>query len=128
MTTVSILPEPAPFSGAKFRAVAGRRQSVGKTPGEALDALSELLGDQESGTLCVIQQMKPDRFFTEAQRTRMADLMGRWRTARDAGATLPPDDQVELDQLVAAELNASALRATALLSPDTLVPTSPVVG
>jgi hypothetical protein len=40
--------------------------------------------------------------------------MDRWRTARDQGATLPADEQTELEALIAAELHASAARAAAL--------------
>ena len=33
----------------------------------------------------------------------MADLMARWRTARDAGGRLPAEEQAELESLVVAE-------------------------
>jgi hypothetical protein len=56
-----------------------------------------------------------NQFFVESQRNRLAELMDRWRIARDAGAIFPAADQVELDQLVAAELQASAQGANALL-------------
>lgn len=36
------------------------------------------MNDRESGTLLVVQQMRPDRFFTEEQQCRLADLMARW--------------------------------------------------
>jgi hypothetical protein len=115
MTTVSILPEPLPASGKRYRAIAGTQQSVGNTPGEALDAITSQMNDQESGTLLVVQQMRPDRFFTEEQQRRLADLMARWRVARDQGTTLPSDEQGELEQLVAAELEGATRRAAAML-------------
>lgn len=59
--------------------------------------------------------MKLDRFFTEDQLRRLAELMARWRKARDQGNTLPPDEQAELEQLVAAELEGATRRAAALL-------------
>ena len=40
--------------------------------------------------------------------------MARWRTARDQGATLPADEQTELEALIDAELQASAARAATL--------------
>ena len=40
--------------------------------------------------------------------------MARWRTARDQGATLPVDEQTELEALIDAELQASAARAATL--------------
>ena len=116
MTTISIVPEPLSGTETKYRAVAGQRQSVGKTPGEALDAITAQLDHQESGTLLVVQQMRPDRFFNETQQKRLAELMGRWRHARDRGTALLPEEQVELDQLTAAELEGATQRASALLS------------
>lgn len=115
MTTISILPEPLPASGKKYRAIAGKQQSVGDTPGEALDALTSQMSDQESGTLLVVQQMRPDRFFNETQQKRLAELMTRWRTARDQGTALSAAEQAELEQLTAAELEAATHRAAALL-------------
>jgi len=58
--------------------------------------------------------LSPDRFFTAAQQQRLAALMGRWRTLRDQGDTLPPDEQAELETLIAEELQASATRAALL--------------
>lgn len=116
MTTISILPEPPSATEPKYRAVAGQRQSIGNTPGEALDAISAQLNEQESGTLLVIQQMRADRFFSESQRQRLAALMQQWRTARDQGTGLSGVDQTELNQLVADELEASTKRANSLLS------------
>lgn len=46
----------------------------------------------------------PDRFFTAEQIARLQELMAVWRTARDTGAVLDADEQVELDGLVSAEL------------------------
>ena len=103
MTTISILPESPSLAETKYRAVAGQRQSLGNTPGEALDSITAQLNEQESGTLIVVQQMRPDRFFNETQQTRLAFLMDRWRTGRDRGAPLPPEETAELDQLVSVE-------------------------
>jgi hypothetical protein len=59
--------------------------------------------------------MRPDEFFTAQQQERLAALMERWRAARDAGASLPPDEQAELDALVQAEVRAAGERAAAIL-------------
>lgn len=114
MTTISILPEPVTESGTKFRAISGNQQSLGKTPGEALDSITAQLNDQESGTLIVVQKMRPDRFFSEAQQLRLAELMVRWRAARESGATLPTDEAEQLDLLVSAELEATRQRSLLL--------------
>ena len=41
--------------------------------------------------------------------------MNLWRTARDEGQTLPPEQQTELDSLVEAELKAATARTAALM-------------
>jgi hypothetical protein len=115
MTTITILPEPQTGNGTAYRAVSGKQQSQGRTPGEALDALTAQLGEQGGGTIVVLQQMRPDQFFTAQQQQRLGELMERWRAARDAGRALPAEEQTELDALIAAELEAATRRAAALL-------------
>jgi hypothetical protein len=63
----------------------------------------------------MIPSSKPDDLFTAAQQQRLAELMALWRTARDAGTTLPAQEQAELDALVEAELRAACARSAALL-------------
>ena len=113
MTTIEIVRENA--LAPSYRAVAGDKQSVGNTAGEALDSLTAQLEEAESGTLIIVQRYRPDRFFDAAQQARLSALMGRWRTARDAGATLPPHEQAELETLIEQELAATAQRAEAIL-------------
>lgn len=115
MTTISIMPEKMGEATTGYLAVAGPLQSAGKTPGEALDALTSQLGEGETGTLVIVQQMRPDRFFTEAQQQRLTELMERWRTARDQKTALSAQEQAELEALAQAELKASADRAAALV-------------
>ena len=114
MTKVAILPIPTEKGDLSYCAVAGERQSQGRTAGEALDALTAQLCEDEASTLVIVQSLRPDRFFNAAQQQRLAELMERWRTARDKGEALPTDQQAELDLLVEAELCASADRAAAL--------------
>jgi hypothetical protein len=115
MTKVAILPEPTAAGDFAYRAIAAGRQSVGKTAGEALDALTALLPVDQTGTLVIVQNLRPDSFFTAEQQNRLQYLMARWRRARDAGQALSSDEQAELDSLVAAELQATRDRAIALL-------------
>jgi hypothetical protein len=61
--------------------------------------------------LLIVQRSQADRFFSEAQQQRMAELMTRWREARDAGASLSPEEQAELESLVELESRASGQRA-----------------
>jgi len=115
MTKVAILPVSTATGEITYQAVAGDKQSEGKTAGEALDALTTQLPDDEAETLIVIQRLRPDRFFNAYQQQRLADLMVRWRAARDTGASFPSSEQMELDALVEAEVRASAARTVALL-------------
>jgi hypothetical protein len=114
MTKVAILPVPTEKGVVSYRAVAGDKHSQGKTVGEALDALTTQLSVDEAGTLIIVQSLCPDRFFNADQQQRLAELMERWRAARDQGETLPTDAQSELEALVEAELRAAADRAAAL--------------
>lgn len=114
MTAVAILSESVNGSGTQYRAVGGGIQTVGRSPGEALDSLTARLAPSESGTVIVIQSFAPDQFFSAADRQRLADLTARWRDARDSGGCLNPAEQAELERLTQAEQDA-ALRRTAEL-------------
>jgi hypothetical protein len=56
-----------------------------------------------------------DWFFSAEQQQRLSDLISLWRTARDEGQTLPPEQQTERDNLVEAELKAATARTAALV-------------
>lgn len=114
MTKVAMLAGTSNGGLPSYRAAAGDKQSVGRTAGEALDALVSQLPTDQAGTIVIVQDLRPDRFFTAAQRERLSELMDRWRAARDAGASLDPAEQAELDALVEAELHGSAERAAAV--------------
>jgi hypothetical protein len=51
VTTITITPERADT----YRACAGDKESTGRTAGEALDALTSQLTDDETGTLVIVQ-------------------------------------------------------------------------
>src|SRR5438105_4835540 len=116
MTKVAILPEPSAKGDIAYRAVAGAYQAVAKTVGGALDALAAQLPAEESGTLVVVQNHRPDQFFNAQQQRRLEELMQRWRSARDSGKSLSPSEQTELNDLVDAEVQASGERAAAALA------------
>ena len=115
MTKVAILPESTDGGGISYRAIAGDRQSRGETAGQALDALTAQLLEDEVGTLIIVQSRQPDQFFTAEQQQRLSELMVRWRDSRDRGEALPTEEQAELDALAETELQASADRAAGLL-------------
>jgi hypothetical protein len=114
MSKVAILPIPTETGVVSYCAIAGDKQSEGKTAGEALDALTALLPEDETRTLIIVQSRRPDQFFNAEQQKRLAKLMEYWRTVRDRGEILPVDKQAELDALVEMELRASANRTEKL--------------
>lgn len=116
MTTVSILPISNASGETSYCAIAGDKQSIGKTAGQALDALAAQLGETEFRALLIIQSFRPDSFFTLEQQTRLSELMNLWRAARDRGEALPPEQQAELDVLVDVELRAATARTAALMN------------
>jgi len=120
ITTISVVPFDPQSTPNRFRAVAGDKQSTGPTVGQALDALQTELGQPAETTLVVVQPMVADEFFPAAQRDRLAQLMARWRAAREAGTSLPASEQAELDALSDAEVVAAARRAAALLRREIL--------
>ena len=115
MTTITIVPENFGSSTISYRAVSGQYQSVGPTAGQALDALTAQFNGNQDSTLVVIQNMRPDELFDEGSRTKLVDLMERWRRARDNQTNLATAEQAELEQLVAAEYRAAVERAEQLL-------------
>ena len=112
MTTVVVLPNNQ--RGKNFRAISGEKESFGETVGEALDAMTEKLELKGRNAVVYVQDFCPDEFFTAAQQARLAELMEKWRDARDKNETLSADEQTELEQLIEAELEGSALRAEKL--------------
>jgi hypothetical protein len=99
-------------ASARFRAVSGKRRSVGRTPGEALDALLAQEGEDIESSAILIQRFVPDTYFTQEQYDRMQQLLAR----RD---TLSALENAELDALIDAELEATIARTDALLPKQT---------
>jgi hypothetical protein len=107
LITITILPEKT----NSYLAVAGDKESMGRTAGEALDALTSQLEEEESGTLVIVQNCKADEFFNAAQRERLTTLT----QLRKAG-NLSTEEERELESLVEAELDGARQRAEALLN------------
>jgi hypothetical protein len=113
MTTVAILPVETVGGITVYQAVAGRRMAEGKTAGQALDALTAQYPEVERDSLLVVQQLRPDAYFSADQQSRLQSLLERWRNVREQGHELSPDEQAELESLVDAEVEASGRRAAA---------------
>ena len=110
MPAIAIRPEASEEGGPRFRAVAGGRQSTGRTMGEALDALTADWGDDIQEATILIQRFKPDEYFTADQYHRMQELLAR----RDS---LTSGERAELESLVDAELEATIARTDFLVRP-----------
>ena len=103
MTSIAIRTDQQETGERWFRAIAGKHQSIGKTMGEALDALTADWGDSVEETVVLIQRFQPDQYFTQAQYERMQALLAR-RSA------LTPEERAELEALVDAEVDATVAR------------------
>ena len=108
MKTVVVLPNNQ--NSNHFRAISDQKESFGKTIGEALDSMTEELELKNRNAVVLLQDFAPDEFFTETQEKRMAELMQKWRVARDEGGMFPKEEQTELEKLIEAELEGSARR------------------
>ncbi len=118
MTTVTILPISDASGERSYRAISGDKHSVGKTAGQALDALTAQFDETEFSALLVIQSFRPDSWFSAEQQNQLSQLMSLWRTARDLGQRLSPEQEAALDRLVEAELKAATDRTAAMISPE----------
>ena len=116
MTTIAVVPVADALSEPVYHAIAGDKQASGKMMGDALNALTPQLEDDDNAvTLIVLQKSRPDRFFSAAQQQRREELTAQWREAQDADGKFPAALQAELEQLIHAEVRAAGLRAAALL-------------
>jgi hypothetical protein len=115
MQSISIETVAASNGDRLYRAAIGDRHSVGRTAGEALDALNIQMGIQEINGFLLLKSFQPDQFFTAQQQQRLIELMSLWRIARDRDENISPEQQLELDTLIEAELNATTERSKAIL-------------
>ena len=91
-----------------FWAVCGHVQSVGRTPGEALDRLLQQFPDARTEPLIVLPRNRPDTFFGAAQQLRLRQL-----AEAKHGRALSSTEVQELAELIDIELAASGKRAEA---------------
>lgn len=119
MTKVAISHASADPELMPYRAVSGRNQAMGRTAGEALDALASQLPREAAETLVIVRNMSADRFFNAEQRSRLEELMALRRKALAGNTRLTEREEEELEQLVDAELRGATERATALFHEKT---------
>jgi hypothetical protein len=114
MTKVAVYHDPVDSETFPYRAVAGRSTAMGRTAGEALDALASQLHIEDTDTFVIVRNMSPDRFFSAEQRRRLEDLMALKREAVARNGRMSAQEEAELEQLVDAEVKAATDRAVAL--------------
>jgi len=114
MTTVAVLHEPGGVESTPFRAISGSRQAMGRTAGEALDALSAQLPAEATETLVIVRELKADRFFGAEHGRLLKDLMILREQALAGRGTWTPENAADLERLVEMELHAATERAEAL--------------
>ena len=76
MTTVAIQPILDAKGQRSYRAVAGDKQSIGKTAGQALDALTTQLGETEFSGVFVLQSNRPQRRIPPASMALKVKILG----------------------------------------------------
>jgi hypothetical protein len=114
MTRIAVFQQSGDAGSMQYRAVSGRNQAMGRTAGEALDALTAQFSSVEGNTLVIVRNMTPDGFFSAAQCQRLEELISRRREALARKASLSTDEESELEQLLDAEIRAATERAVAL--------------
>jgi len=111
MSTIAIRADQKETGDRQFRAIAGDRECLGKTMGEALDALTAEWGDSVQETVVLIQRFQPDQYFTQAQHERLQALLAR-------RSTLTPEERTELEALIDAEVDATVARTATRARPQ----------
>ncbi len=98
----------------KFRARLDEQESYGQTIGQAIDALNEKFENFDNKTLYILQKFQPDEFFNAEQQKQMSELMDKLRLAQEGKGEFSLEEKVELENLVAAELEGSGNRVKKL--------------
>jgi len=118
MSTIEIIQEQSNTDSAIYRARYRDWQTVGATPGTALDAMERLVAagnENGDGTVVIVQRFRPDAFFTGKQQQRLQELMERFHAAMALGKELAVAERLELETLVDAEWQAAIGRAAEIL-------------
>jgi len=63
----------------------------------------------------LIQPFRPDDLFNEGLRTRLEQLMARWRSAREGAQQLTSAEQTELHTLIDGEILAATVRSKQII-------------
>lgn len=117
MPTVLISPTlGVPAGTQQYRATTADRESLGSTPGAALDALAAQLGPVTSERLVVLIEPRGEDSIPPEQRQRLDELKQLYRLASTGRGTMSAADRDEMERLFDAQFAASERRAAALAS------------
>lgn len=97
------------LEAARYRATCSKSHAFGRTPEEAVHALTLCLPEQLPGPIIVWPYNQGDAFFTDEQMARLRDL-------RDRLGQLTSEEREELEGLVEASFDASIARSEALMN------------
>jgi len=118
LQTIGIFQETSKRKRAVYRAVRGRQQAEGKTPGQALDSLEKLMTSEEkvASSLVILQRFQPDTLFSKSQIERLQALMAQFQNSIKSDETFSPEEKAELEELIDAEWIAAIARGATILA------------
>ena len=100
MTKIELVEERTGGEEKCFRAVAAHHQAMGRTAGEAIDALTAQIPPEEADTLIIVRGLRGDRFSKHPGTPKSGRLeeppsrfvprgQDQWEGDRDTGPSLP---------------------------------------
>ncbi len=118
MTTIEIISE---VIGERtiYRAISGKQQATGFTPGQALDGIEQVMAAAEESsqgeTIVIVQRFGSDNLFTAEEQARLQELMEQFHNSVEKGQSLPVQTQRELESPFEEELKATISRTARIL-------------
>jgi|GEM_PF-6478240 len=115
--TISVFPPHPDNAYPEYQARIGELWVCGKTlSGTIANAIeaAEASGNKISALKVIVQELGGDAFFSEASRARRYELTAKQQEYIRHGKELPEREAQELEELIHAEIEASAKRAEKL--------------
>lgn len=118
LQTIEIYQESSKRKPTSYLAVHGKEQAKGKTPGQALDSLDEMLTEKgkSANSLIILQRFQPDTLFTQQHQERLQELMAQFQQSINHDDSFTPEERAELEQLIDVEWIAAIARASTILT------------
>jgi len=118
LQTIGIFQESDKRNKRKYRAVKGQQQAEGKTPGQALDSLEELMTSEQkdASSLIILQRFQPDTLFSQSQIDKLQTLMSQFQDSIQSDDSFSPEERAELEELIEAEWIAAIARGATIMA------------